>query len=114
MYLFTTFSLSPQCAIVAKCLRNTWHGSHRLSNLGIKILQFIASIVSSSSAVLFFFVFKFSFDTFPFIMNCSSQSHEQTDNLLPLENQFYWQIWGEVFKNGPSKICERQPLKTLK
>ena len=22
--------------------------------------------------------------------------------------------WGKVFKNGPSKICERQPLKNLK
>ena len=21
--------------------------------------------------------------------------------------------WGKVFKNGPSKICERQPLKSL-
>ena len=23
-------------------------------------------------------------------------------------------IWGKVFKNGPSKICGRQPLKYLK
>ena len=23
-------------------------------------------------------------------------------------------IWGKVFNNGPSKICERQPLKNLK
>ena len=23
-------------------------------------------------------------------------------------------IWDKVFKNGPSKICERQPLKNLK
>ena len=23
-------------------------------------------------------------------------------------------IWDKVFKNGPSKICERQPLKYLK
>ena len=23
-------------------------------------------------------------------------------------------IWDKVFKNGPSKICERQPLKDLK
>ena len=23
-------------------------------------------------------------------------------------------IWGKVFKNGPSKICGRQPLKSLK
>ena len=23
-------------------------------------------------------------------------------------------IWGKVFKNGPSKICGRQPLKHLK
>ena len=22
----------------------------------------------------------------------------------------YMHIWGKVFKNGPSKICERQPL----
>ena len=22
--------------------------------------------------------------------------------------------WGTIFKNGPSKICERQPLKNLK
>ena len=22
--------------------------------------------------------------------------------------------WGKVFKNGPSKICGRQPLKNLK
>ena len=22
--------------------------------------------------------------------------------------------WGKVFKNGPSKICEKQPLKNLK
>ena len=23
-------------------------------------------------------------------------------------------IWGKVFKNGPTKICGRQPLKKLK
>ena len=23
-------------------------------------------------------------------------------------------IWGKVFKNGPSKICRRQPLKDLR
>ena len=23
-------------------------------------------------------------------------------------------VWDKVFKNGPSKICERQPLKNLK
>ena len=23
-------------------------------------------------------------------------------------------IWGKVFKNGPSEICGRQPLKNLK
>ena len=23
-------------------------------------------------------------------------------------------IWGKVFKNGPSKICGRQPFKNLK
>ena len=23
-------------------------------------------------------------------------------------------IWDKVFKNGPSEICERQPLKNLK
>ena len=23
-------------------------------------------------------------------------------------------IWEKVFKNGPSKICGRQPIKTLK
>ena len=25
-----------------------------------------------------------------------------------------WYIWDKVFKNGPSKICGRQPLKYLK
>ena len=24
-----------------------------------------------------------------------------------------WHIWDEVFKNGPSKICGRQPLNNL-
>ena len=27
---------------------------------------------------------------------------------------FHLLIWDKVFKNGPSKICERQPLKNLK
>ena len=27
---------------------------------------------------------------------------------------FPWQIWGKVFKSGPSKICGRHPLKNLK
>ena len=26
----------------------------------------------------------------------------------------YGKIWDKLFKNGPSKICERQPLKNLK
>ena len=25
-----------------------------------------------------------------------------------------WYIWDKVFKNGPSKICGRQPLKKLR
>ena len=28
--------------------------------------------------------------------------------------QAYNAMWGKVFKNGPSKICGRQPLKNLK
>ena len=28
------------------------------------------------------------------------------------ENNYH--IWGKIFKNGPSKICGRQPLKKLK
>ena len=27
---------------------------------------------------------------------------------------YLWYIWVKVFKNGPSKICGRQPLKKLK
>ena len=27
---------------------------------------------------------------------------------------FHLLIWDKVFKNGPSKICERQPFKNLK
>ena len=27
---------------------------------------------------------------------------------------FFTVIWGKVFKNGPRKICRRQPLKNLK
>ena len=27
---------------------------------------------------------------------------------------FHLLTWDKVFKNGPSKICERQPLKNLK
>ena len=25
-----------------------------------------------------------------------------------------WNLWVKIFKNGPSKICGRQPLKNLK
>ena len=34
-----------------------------------------------------------------------------------LWKRFYWyvfNIWVKIFKNGPGKICERQPLKNLK
>ena len=24
-----------------------------------------------------------------------------------------WNIWDKIFKNGPSKTCERQPLKNI-
>ena len=30
-----------------------------------------------------------------------------------LWNNYLWYIWVKVFKNGPSKICGRQPLKNL-
>ena len=31
-------------------------------------------------------------------------------------SKIFWHTekWDKVFKNGPSKICERQPLKNLK
>ena len=32
--------------------------------------------------------------------------------LFHISSNFY--IWDKVFKNGPSKICRRQPLKNLK
>ena len=31
-----------------------------------------------------------------------------------INNKNYKTIWDKVFKNGPSKFCGRQPLKTLK
>ena len=33
-------------------------------------------------------------------------------SILPSLNSIF--IWDKVFKNGPSKICERQSLKNLK
>ena len=32
----------------------------------------------------------------------------------PLKNSFLDHMWDKVFKNWPSKICRRQPLKNLK
>ena len=32
----------------------------------------------------------------------------------PKKHGFHNIIWNKVFKNGPSEICERQPLKNLK
>ena len=42
-----------------------------------------------------------------------------TKKLLHYLLHFLWKttkhsIWDKVFKNGPSKVCERHPLKTLK
>ena len=46
MYLLLfDFSLSARWVIVTRCLRNTWHGPHRLSDLGIKTSQFIVHVV---------------------------------------------------------------------
>ena len=39
----------------------------------------------------------------------SNLASEVTDN-----GQLLYLIWNKVFKNGPSKICGRQPLKNLK
>ena len=36
---------------------------------------------------------------------------KEVRSLLPPNGK---NIWDEVFKNGPSKICGRQPLKNLK
>ena len=41
------------------------------------------------------------------------------DKLICHEQPFFTNrrpiiIWDEVFKNGPSEICSRQPLKNLK
>ena len=34
--------------------------------------------------------------------------------LVPSLRCITYLIWDKVFKNGPSKICGRQPLKNLK
>ena len=33
---------------------------------------------------------------------------------IKIMSKIYYNIWDEVFKNEPSKICGRQPLKNLK
>ena len=33
---------------------------------------------------------------------------------MELDNLYLHLIWDKVFMNEPSKICRRQPLKTLK
>ena len=36
------------------------------------------------------------------------------ENVQSVENLRQVHIWDKVFKNGPSKICRRQPLKNLR
>ena len=68
MYLLLfDFSLSARWFIVTRCLRNTWHGPHRLSDLGIKTSQFIVHLASSSSTVL-----NILFSIFALIFFCLS------------------------------------------
>ena len=54
IYYLSIFFLSARWVIAVRCLRNTWHYPHRLSDLGMKTSQFIICIVSSSSTVLNF------------------------------------------------------------
>ena len=42
------------------------------------------------------------------------QSCLHKDKHFDIHEGFYANIWVKVFKNGPSKICGRQPLKNLK
>ena len=43
------------------------------------------------------------------------QKNLQDIRLLNEKNdEIYCVIWGKVFKNGPSKVSRRQPLKNLK
>ena len=44
--------------------------------------------------------------------NGSSQTWKMEGGRLPFRTLLV--IWVKVFKNGPRKICGRQPLKTLK
>ena len=39
-----------------------------------------------------------------------TKTEDRGNILVPYE----YRKWDKVFKNGPSKICERQPLKNLK
>ena len=39
---------------------------------------------------------------------------EAIDKDVKYISHFFMNIWVKVFKNGPSEICGRQPLKKLK
>ena len=60
---YTCYYLSARWVIVVRCLQNTWHGPHRLSDFGIKNSQIIVRMVSSSSTVLniLFSIFALTF-----------------------------------------------------
>ena len=54
-------------------------------------------------------------DKTPKILNDAFSTKQYIAEAQPLNvvrNRTY--TWDKVFKNGPSKICGRQPLKTLK
>ena len=61
----------------------------------------------------------FEFQGFKQLVNISTPSLKKyisEENVYSVSTYTYYHrwIWVKVFKNGPSKICGRQPLKILK
>ena len=52
------------------------------------------------------------------LISCTTEFAKCEDRICPLHCNFIipilLRIWEKEFKNGPSKICGRQPLKNLK
>ena len=56
----------------------------------------------------------FKFCLIEIIPESSQNSRSEVNKLSVINKQsktFHSYIWDKVFKNGPSKICRRQPLK---
>ena len=72
-------------------------------------MWYVLSLINNNDIFLYFLDLKFNWD-----LQARNQEFWSADEGGFLKWSISINIWDKVFKNGPSKVCERQPLKILK